>query len=188
MQALALTLFSALARLPDAQSCHAGCCSQAVRWELSTESCFTEVAFLYVEFEWIQGSRQCRLECVCCPPAGGKKENEGKNYWDFLSFVLTVETAWQQNTHASGLTKQEVDLWETEGSFSVWILAAVSEKHGRVAGPSKAPFEWVESREPAFLRIRVCKKHRNLGYACLRTTFSIFACTSHRLLGALPTV
>lgn len=49
----------------------------------------------------------------------GKKENEGKNYRDFLSFVLTVVTAWQQTTHASGLTKQEVDLWKTEGSFSV---------------------------------------------------------------------
>lgn len=56
---------------------------------------------------------------MCCSPAGGKKENEGKNYRDFLSFVLTVVTAWQQTTHASGLTKQEVDLWKTEGSFSV---------------------------------------------------------------------
>lgn len=68
-----------------------------------------KVAFLYFEFEQIQGSRQCRLECVCCSPAGGKKkkkENEGKNCRDFLSFVLTVETAWQQNTHAFGLTKQ----------------------------------------------------------------------------------
>lgn len=59
---------------PDAQGCHAGCCSQALRWEHSRESCFTIVAFSYVEFEQIQGSRQCRLECVCCSPAEGKRE------------------------------------------------------------------------------------------------------------------
>lgn len=55
---------------------------------------------------------------VCAVLQQREKENEGKNYRDFLSFVLTLVTAWQQTAHVSGLTKQEVDLWETEGSFS----------------------------------------------------------------------
>lgn len=69
----------------------------------------------------------------------GKKENEGKNYRDFLSFVLTVVTAWQQTTHASGLTKQEVDLWKTEGSFCLNLWLVYLRNTGEWPGQAKHP-------------------------------------------------
>lgn len=142
VQALALTLFSALARFPDAQWCHAGCCSQAVRWELSRESCFTEVAFLYVEFEWIQRSRQCRLECVCCLPTGGKK-NEGKNYRDFVfcsnwgdSMAADHSCLWLYKARS-----RSVGNWSFFLCLNLWLLYL--RNTGEWPGQAKCPLsEW----------------------------------------------
>lgn len=112
VQALALTLFSALDWFPESLLPSDIMLAAAVRWEHSRESCFTIVAFLMLSFEQIQGSRRYRLERVCCSSAGvgggGGEENEEKKYRESFPvfFVLTAVTAWQQTAHASDFTKK----------------------------------------------------------------------------------
>lgn len=78
-KAQALTLFQRFGPIPwkpDAQWCHAGCCSQAVRWERAKLLHFA-VAFHMSGFEQVQ-LRQYTLQRVCCSPVGRVKEGMKK--------------------------------------------------------------------------------------------------------------
>lgn len=156
VQALALTLFSALDWFPESLLPSDVMLAAVVRWEHSRESCFTVVAFLMLSFEQIQGSRHYRLECVCCSPAVGgkkKKENEEKKYRVFLCLLY-----WLQWQHGSRLLmpltlqrSRSVRNWSLFLCLNLWLIY---QRNTEATGLARQNTLWVSRRrELCFLRI-----------------------------------
>lgn len=181
VQALALTLFSALDWFPESLLPSDIMLAAAVRWEHSRESCFTVVAFLMLSFEQIQGSRHYRLECVCCSSAvvvgvGWGGENEEKKNTERVFLCLLSKLQWQHGSRLlMPLTLQRsrsVRNWSFFLCLNLWLMY---QRNTEATGLARQNTLWVSRRwELCFLRIRVCKTHEKLGSACLSKLPSIF--------------